>query len=654
MTFQAAKNGTVFISGAVQYTGWAPYSGNSEIYTASWPNRWGTCAPDGGNAPLEQQIVMRREMIFVNGKPMTQVLTRAEMMFPGTFYVDESRALVYVWPPSGTDMTTADVEVANNPTLLDLESHSGAPIDGIVFRGLTFQYANTCHYYGAVYATGAVTNMVFDTVTFQWNNGGGVFLDSKVSNITVLNSISKNNGGAGFTAHWAKNVLWKGTTAAYNNWRGAQGAYYTWGTGGYHLFSDHNDTFTSVTSKNNQTFGIHWDTDNLNIGVTNLINSGNAFGMSIEKNEGPIKISNSKFCNNGYGARMGIAIRDSENVSITDSTFYNNALGHIVMMGQLGGFTISNWETGQSFNVINKNLTFTGNTVVGSGAGQQMVNDGTLGGTDWTEFSSTLHSDNNTWWNPTNSAPYTVPTPRLSTKQSFAAWQSATNQDAHSVFSAPATDPGPGCATTGDPADYWLLVDNGVVTTDIAGNAVFNLTAPAFGGFAGNVKLAVAGLPAIPGATAAFSSNTIAPGGSSALTVNIAGTTAAGTYTFSVLANSGDVTRTVVLSIKVPTQTVRLSTTSLSFPGQTTKTTSAAQTVALTNLGKTAMAISSIQSSGPFAQTHTCGTSLAAGASCNIDVTFTPRGTGASTGMLTITDSAGGSPQKVTLSGKGL
>jgi hypothetical protein len=51
--------------------------------------------------------------------------------------------------------------------------------------------------------------------------------------------------------------------------------------------------------------------------------------------------------------------------------------------------------------------------------------------------------------------------------------------------------------------------------------------------------------------------------------------------------------------------------------------------------------------------TDTCGSSLAAGASCNINVTFTPTTTGTRTGTLTITDNASNSPQTVNLSGDG-
>src|SRR5215831_8859598 len=79
ITFQAATNGTVFISGAVPYTNWAADT-SPGAYTSPWPYKWGFCPPDGGGAPLEQPIVMRREMVFVNGAPMTQVLSLTQMV----------------------------------------------------------------------------------------------------------------------------------------------------------------------------------------------------------------------------------------------------------------------------------------------------------------------------------------------------------------------------------------------------------------------------------------------------------------------------------------------------------------------------------------------------------------------------------------------
>jgi hypothetical protein len=48
-----------------------------------------------------------------------------------------------------------------------------------------------------------------------------------------------------------------------------------------------------------------------------------------------------------------------------------------------------------------------------------------------------------------------------------------------------------------------------------------------------------------------------------------------------------------------------------------------------------------------------CGTSLAVGATCTINVVFSPRGRGAQTGTLQVSDNAPGSPQTANLTGTG-
>jgi hypothetical protein len=99
---------------------------------------------------------------------------------------------------------------------------------------------------------------------------------------------------------------------------------------------------------------------------------------------------------------------------------------------------------------------------------------------------------------------------------------------------------------------------------------------------------------------------------------------------------------------------VTLSPSGLEFDGQRTGTTSAAQTVTLTNSGNAPLTISSFSASGDFAQTNTCGDSVAAGVSCTISVTFTPTVPGNRSGTLAITDDAPGNPHTVALSGLGL
>jgi hypothetical protein len=106
-------------------------------------------------------------------------------------------------------------------------------------------------------------------------------------------------------------------------------------------------------------------------------------------------------------------------------------------------------------------------------------------------------------------------------------------------------------------------------------------------------------------------------------------------------------------SVTVTTPAVTLSPTSLTFATQTTGSTSMAQTITLTNSGTAALSITSISASGDFAETQTCGSSVATGATCTISVTFSPTAAGSQTGLLTITDNATGSPQTVALSGTG-
>ncbi len=103
-----------------------------------------------------------------------------------------------------------------------------------------------------------------------------------------------------------------------------------------------------------------------------------------------------------------------------------------------------------------------------------------------------------------------------------------------------------------------------------------------------------------------------------------------------------------------------LSAAGLTFAGQNTGTASSAQTVTLTNNGGAALSISSIgitgANAGDFSQTNGCGTNLAAGANCAVNVTFTPTASGARNATVTITDNAGNvanSQQAISLTGTG-
>ena len=138
----------------------------------------------------------------------------------------------------------------------------------------------------------------------------------------------------------------------------------------------------------------------------------------------------------------------------------------------------------------------------------------------------------------------------------------------------------------------------------------------------------------------------------------------AGSDAFTYRASDGGVMSppaTVALTITPAPPTgaplVSLSTTALACGNRAVGSSSAPQQVRVTNRGTAALGIGSITVTGlnpqDFARTTTCGASLAAGAFCDISVTFTPTVTGTRKATLTIVDTAAGSPHLVTLTGSG-
>ena len=126
----------------------------------------------------------------------------------------------------------------------------------------------------------------------------------------------------------------------------------------------------------------------------------------------------------------------------------------------------------------------------------------------------------------------------------------------------------------------------------------------------------------------------------------------------SVLAYSCTLSMTAIKTVTAyytvgPTYTLSVSPTSLIFGSQNIGTTSAAQSITVSNTGSATLSIANIAASGDYARTTTCGITLAASANCTISVTFTPSAAGTRTGAITITSNATGSPHSVSLSGTG-
>src|ERR1019366_1981844 len=143
----------------------------------------------------------------------------------------------------------------------------------------------------------------------------------------------------------------------------------------------------------------------------NLDSSSNLqYGMFLEAIQGPITITDSKFCNNHdnedakYSSGTLIS-GNAEYVTVSGSLFYNNAVpgpgGQFFIGGASAGRTFTNWETGQTYTVQSQHWTLNGNTVVGVGSSEHLFYSYQTGA-PWSLFTSTFASNHNTWWNASN------------------------------------------------------------------------------------------------------------------------------------------------------------------------------------------------------------------------------------------------------------
>ncbi len=107
-------------------------------------------------------------------------------------------------------------------------------------------------------------------------------------------------------------------------------------------------------------------------------------------------------------------------------------------------------------------------------------------------------------------------------------------------------------------------------------------------------------------------------------------------------------------SVFLEAQNISVSPKLIPFPDQGIFSTSPAYAVTLLNDQSATLHISSIATTAPFAQSNNCGTTLAPNAKCTINVTFGPTAVKYYSLNLTISDSAGNSPQVVSLTGNGV
>ena len=418
IVIEALEQGTVTVSGSDLWDDWKP-GNDTGTYTHAWPYKWGLAPypPTWEEYVVLQPIVRRREMIFVNGRKLKQVL-RPEELAEGCFYVSEEKERATIRPWAGVDVGAATVEVAVRERLLAALGKSN-----VIVRGIIFQHSNRPVNSGAV-GFSRCRNVLIENCQVRWNNWAG-FGFSVCKNVTARRLKLNHNGGSGGMGHKSSNVLWEDAEHSYNNWRGHRGGFHGWAVGGCKFMLINGGIFRRTTSIGNQCHGFWFDYENSNILVEEANWSHNLTdGIFIEANRGPITIRKSIMAFNGRGA---ITSTNSERVTLEDNILYGNGRFQIWAGGKESR-RVANPMTGDDLHLTVRDWTLRNNVIVGVNATQDALDFN-----GWRHFLDTLRASGNLYFNPAKRDVFTV----SGLSMNLDAWQNATGQDLDALFADP-------------------------------------------------------------------------------------------------------------------------------------------------------------------------------------------------------------------------
>jgi chitodextrinase len=414
ITFEAVPSESVVISGSDIWTGWQR-QGTTNVYTNTWPYNWGVSNRGATHPP----IVGRREMVFINGVLLKQVLSSAALV-DESFYVDEAADTIYI--RTNTDVKAAKIEVAIRSGLFVVNSRKN-----MTLKGFVFQHDTSSGDASAVRIENS-SGILVEDCDFLWNGWGGLRIYN-FNNAVIRRTVANHNGGRGTEAGRGTNLISEDNETSYNNWRGFSGGYTGHNVAGAKHLRIHGAEYKNQIALENKARGFWLDFDSQDVIFDGLILLGNLeAGIGVEANQGPIVIRSSAICNNTtYG---GIISSNSENVTVLDSVIYNNTNTQLRWYGAAHSRPVNNWETGQTYNLHAKNWTVRGNIIAGT-TSKQLLMYVTDSPADL--FLNTLTANNNIYWNPF------IGGFRADGDINFNGWKIRTGEDSNSVFADPET-----------------------------------------------------------------------------------------------------------------------------------------------------------------------------------------------------------------------
>jgi hypothetical protein len=433
LTLQGAGDG-VIVSGSDVWTGWVSSGGG--IYTHPWPFDWGLASADDWPEHIvsyldANPIIRRREMVFVEGAPLLQVMSLEEMeTSENSFFVSEGEDQLSIHVPSDMDIASTLVEVAVRPSLLLVGSRQNVSIQNI-----TFQHAANGVDEGAAVVIANSANVTMIDSRVIWNNGTGLGL-FEAAGISIRDTVANHNGIGGFTGFRIDGLRVLDSEASYNGWRASRESdtsnldrpidtSFVDFAAGQKFFGLRHASFQGYRAVNNDAGGLWLDYDNSDVRIQDAVLSGNlTHGVMVEASQGPVWVLRSQICGN----ETGILLNSSSDVRVFGSVLEGNRLGQLVVFG--GPRVVVEHDTGDQITVQTENGVVRGNRIsVDEG---QLAVSTYLEGDLWSTFIGTLNSGNNLYSSPKSREIFQLPGDRDVTLEE---WKTETGVDAGSTFS---------------------------------------------------------------------------------------------------------------------------------------------------------------------------------------------------------------------------
>jgi parallel beta-helix repeat protein len=447
--------------GAYEHDGWDKYFGKwdsalLDTLTVGKPiplSKYGAPVYDARNKP--------RNQLFVDDAPVEEVAAR-DLLRAGSFFIDPTSHAVLLWLADGSDPGKHTIEMADTEgPLLTTDGQSFITIQGLSFE----QGANGPQDNGLVRLAGG-SNCLADHCRVSLAAGAG-FTFSGESHI-VRQGVFNHNGQEGLHSSKAVNSRVEQCETSFNNTLPGKEYGSGWEAGGNKFARSRNLTIDGLVTHDNHGPGVWFDVDNEDCTIENCISYNNDFGIFYEISYTALVINNRAYNNKD----TGIYISSSAGCRVYNNTTYGNGKSGISIETSVREDGTGRKSSGYSNRIFN-NIIAENQTTPYS----KSFNLGLIGktGKDLPALTGSKLpmepnvSDYNLFY-IAKEEPFFIG-PGSARPKNLKEWQTASGQDAHSVWAAPGFLNAVG-------ADFGLTASSPAVGT---GTALKEVTADAIG-----------------------------------------------------------------------------------------------------------------------------------------------------------------------------